>query len=80
MRVKGDRSNYYNFLTSVQEQIEVAINSKFVKYFGLKIHFGSLVMLSEEEKIERDIKLLEMYEKYASVMINPSLNLDEKSI
>ncbi|WP_242450700.1 hypothetical protein [Borrelia miyamotoi] len=35
-------------------------------------------MLRKEEKIERDIKLLEMYEKYTSVMLNPNLSLDEK--
>ncbi|WP_024655224.1 anti-CBASS protein Acb1 family protein, partial [Borrelia hispanica] len=40
---KGDRSNYYDFLKIVQESIEVSINSKLVKYFGIKMHFGSLV-------------------------------------
>ncbi|QFP42714.1 DUF1073 domain-containing protein, partial (plasmid) [Borrelia miyamotoi] len=30
---KGDRSNYYDFLKSVQEKIEVAINSKLNKHY-----------------------------------------------
>ncbi|WP_038359775.1 anti-CBASS protein Acb1 family protein [Borrelia hispanica] len=76
---KGDRSNYYDFLKSVQESIEVSINSKLVKYFGIKMHFGSLVMLSEPEKIERDIKLLEVYERYASMMANQDLSIDDKN-
>ncbi|WDS47425.1 anti-CBASS protein Acb1 family protein [Borrelia miyamotoi] len=75
---KGDRSNYYDFLKSVQEKLEVAINSKLVKYFSLKMHFGSLIILGESEKIERDIKLLEMYEKYIFIMSTSNLSLDEK--
>ncbi|AMR76215.1 MULTISPECIES: anti-CBASS protein Acb1 family protein [Borrelia] len=75
---KGDRSNYYDFLKGTQDQIEVAVNNKLVKYFGLKMHFGSLVMLSEPEKIERDMRLLEIYERYSSVISNPNLSLDEK--
>ncbi|MBW6186492.1 DUF1073 domain-containing protein [Pseudomonas aeruginosa] len=75
---KGYRSNYYDFLKSVQEKLEVAINSKLVKYFSLKMHFGSLIILGESEKIERDIKLLEMYEKYIFIMSTSNLSLDEK--
>ncbi|AHH05776.1 DUF1073 domain-containing protein (plasmid) [Borrelia miyamotoi] len=46
---KDDRSNYhYDFLKGVQKQIKVA--NKLVKVFGLKIHFGSLIMLSEAKK------------------------------
>ncbi|WDE71881.1 DUF1073 domain-containing protein (plasmid) [Borrelia miyamotoi] len=75
---KGDRSNYYDFLKSVQEKLEIAINSKLVKYFSLKMHFGSLIILGESEKIERDIKLLEMYEKYIFIMSTSNLSLDEK--
>ncbi|WP_024653626.1 anti-CBASS protein Acb1 family protein, partial [Borrelia persica] len=65
---KGDRSNYYDFLKGVQEQIEITINQKLNQYFGLNMRFNSLILLSESEKIERDIKLLELYEKYKSVI------------
>ncbi|UPA11045.1 DUF1073 domain-containing protein (plasmid) [Borrelia parkeri] len=76
---KGDRSNYYDFLKSVQEQIEVTINSKLVKYFNLKMHFNSLYVLSEEEKIERDMRLLEMYDKYVALMLHPALSTVDKA-
>ncbi|WP_434757573.1 DUF1073 domain-containing protein (plasmid) [Borrelia puertoricensis] len=76
---KGDRSNYYDFLKSVQEELEISCNSKLIKYFDLKMHFNSLYVLSEEEKIERDMKLLEMYDKYASLMLNPALSTVDKT-
>ncbi|WP_434239291.1 anti-CBASS Acb1 family protein, partial (plasmid) [Borreliella burgdorferi] len=57
---KGDRSNYYDFLKGVQEQVENSCNLKLTKYFGLDMKFNSLIMLSEEQKVERDIKLIEL--------------------
>ncbi|WP_434282804.1 anti-CBASS Acb1 family protein, partial (plasmid) [Borreliella burgdorferi] len=60
---KGDRSNYYDFLKGVQEQVENSCNLKLTKYFGLDMKFNSLIMLSEEQKVERDIKLIELYSK-----------------
>ncbi len=57
---KGDRSNYYDFLKGVQEQVENSCNLKLGKYFGLDMKFNSLVMLGEDQKVKRDIKLIEI--------------------
>ncbi|WP_420025755.1 anti-CBASS protein Acb1 family protein (plasmid) [Borreliella yangtzensis] len=77
---KGDRSNYYDFLKGVQEQIENSCNLKLTKYFGLDMRFNSLIMLSEDEKVERDIKLIELYSKYNELINNNSFNKEELSI
>ncbi len=77
---KGDRSNYYDFLKGVQEQVENSCNLKLTKYFGLDMKFNSLIMLSEEQKVERDIKLIELYSKYNQLIQNSSFNDEELSI
>ncbi len=61
---KGDRSNYYDFLKSAQEQIQNSCNLKLTKYFGLDMGFNSLSILSEDRKGKRDIKLIELYSEY----------------
>ncbi|ACH93981.1 anti-CBASS protein Acb1 family protein [Borrelia duttonii] len=75
---KGDRSNYYDFLKGVQERIEIAVNQKLNQYFGLDMRFNSLILLSETDKIEHDIKLLELFEKYKSAIGYEELS--EKSV
>ncbi|ETZ17572.1 hypothetical protein BDCR2A_01515 [Borrelia duttonii CR2A] len=40
------------------------VNQKLNRYFGLDMRFNSLILLSETDKIEHDIKLLELFEKY----------------
>ncbi|PRR56695.1 phage portal protein (plasmid) [Borreliella burgdorferi] len=77
---KGDRSNYYDFLKGVQEQVENSCNLKLTKYLGLDMKFNSLIMLSEEQKVERDIKLIELYSKYNQFIQNSSFNDEELSI
>ncbi|WP_424632795.1 anti-CBASS protein Acb1 family protein [Borreliella lusitaniae] len=77
---KGDRSNYYDFLKGVQEQIENSCNLKLTKYFGLDMKFNSLVMLSEDQKVARDIKLIELYSKYNELIQNSSFNNEELAI
>ncbi|MCS2182360.1 DUF1073 domain-containing protein, partial [Borreliella burgdorferi] len=77
---KGDRSNYYDFLKGVQEQVENSCNLKLTKYFGLDMKFNSLIMLSEEEKVERDIKLIELYSKYNQLIQSSSFNNEELAI
>ncbi|XOU12989.1 anti-CBASS protein Acb1 family protein (plasmid) [Borreliella americana] len=77
---KGDRSNYYDFLKGVQEQVENACNLKLTKYFGLDMKFNSLVMLSEDQKVERDIKLIELYSKYNQLIQSSSFNDEELAI
>ncbi|WP_420025326.1 anti-CBASS protein Acb1 family protein (plasmid) [Borreliella yangtzensis] len=77
---KGDRSNYYDFLKGVQEQIENSCNLKLTKYFGLDMRFNSLIMLSEDQKVERDIKLIELYSKYNEFINNNSFNKEELAI
>ncbi|WP_420025208.1 anti-CBASS protein Acb1 family protein (plasmid) [Borreliella yangtzensis] len=76
---KGDRSNYYDFLKGVQEQIENSCNLKLNKYFGLDMRFNSLVMLSEDQKVERDIKLIELYGKYNELIQSSSFNKEERA-
>ncbi|MCD2375548.1 DUF1073 domain-containing protein, partial [Borreliella burgdorferi] len=77
---KGDRSNYYDFLKGVQEQVENSCNLKLKKYFGLDMKFNSLIMLSEEQKVERDIKLIELYSKYNQLIQSSSFNNEELAI
>ncbi|MCD2386131.1 anti-CBASS protein Acb1 family protein [Borreliella burgdorferi] len=77
---KGDRSNYYDFLKGVQEQVENSCNLKLTKYFGLDMKFNSLIMLSEEQKVERDIKLIELYSKYNQLIQSSSFNNEELAI
>ncbi|WP_418909588.1 anti-CBASS protein Acb1 family protein (plasmid) [Borreliella lanei] len=77
---KGDRSNYYDFLKGVQEQVENSCNLKLTKYFGLDMRFNSLVMLSEDQKVERDIKLIEPYSKYNELIQNSSFTNGELAI
>ncbi len=77
---KGDRSNYYDFLKGVQEQVENSCNLKLTKYFGLDIKFNSLVVLSENQKVERDIKLIELYSKYNELIQSSSFNNEELSV
>ncbi|WP_420025178.1 anti-CBASS protein Acb1 family protein (plasmid) [Borreliella yangtzensis] len=77
---KGDRSNYYDFLKGVQEQIENSCNLKLTKYFGLDMRFNSLIMLSEDQKVERDIKLIELYSKYNELINNNSFSKEELAI
>ncbi|XPC97855.1 anti-CBASS protein Acb1 family protein (plasmid) [Borreliella japonica] len=76
---KGDRSNYYDFLKGVQEQIQNACNLKLNKYFGLDMKFNSLVMLSDDQKVERDIKLIELYSKYNELIQSSSFNNEERA-
>ncbi|AYE37110.1 phage portal protein (plasmid) [Borrelia turcica IST7] len=81
---KGDRSNYYDFLKGVQENIENAVNSKLNKYYGLDMRFNSLVLLTDEQKIEADNRLMDTYSKYLSLIREEGLsdidrvNLSEK--
>lgn len=77
---KGDRSNYYDFLKGVQEQVENSCNPKLTKYFGLDMKFNSLVVLSENQKVERDIKLIELYIKYNELIQSNSFNNEELAI
>ncbi|WP_420025615.1 DUF1073 domain-containing protein [Borreliella valaisiana] len=77
---KGDRSNYYDFLKGVQEQIENSCNLKLTKYFGLDMRFNSLIMLSEDQKVERDIKLIELYSKYNELIQSSAFNNEELAI
>ncbi|WP_417861707.1 anti-CBASS protein Acb1 family protein [Borreliella andersonii] len=77
---KGDRSNYYDFLKGVQEQVENSCNLKLTKHFGLDMKFNSLVMLSEDQKVERDIKLIELYSKYNQLIQSSSFNNKELAI
>ncbi|UPA12576.1 anti-CBASS protein Acb1 family protein [Borrelia venezuelensis] len=76
---KGDRSNYYDFLKGIQEAVEIAVNIKLSRYFGLEMKFNSLVVLNEEEKVERDLKLLEFFGKYSELISKKVLSKDEIS-
>lgn len=64
---KGDRSNYYDFLKGTQETIEICCNSKLNSNFGLDMRFNSIVILTEMEKIEHDVKMLELVSQYKSL-------------
>ncbi|MBB5141888.1 hypothetical protein HNP63_001309, partial [Borreliella afzelii] len=59
---------------------ENSCNLKLSKYFGLDMRFNSLVMLSEDQKVERDIKLIELYSKYNDLIQNSCFNNEELAI
>ncbi|WP_445436316.1 anti-CBASS protein Acb1 family protein [Candidatus Borreliella tachyglossi] len=71
---KGDRSNYYDFIKGVQENVENACNIKLNKHYGLDMRFNSIVVLSEDEKLERDNKLMDTYNKYLTLVANNTLD------
>ncbi len=64
----------------MQEQVENSCNLKLTKYFGLDMKFNSLVVLSENQKVERDIKLIELYSKYNELIQSSSFNNEELSV
>ncbi|AHH11379.1 DUF1073 domain-containing protein (plasmid) [Borrelia coriaceae] len=74
---KGDRSNYYDFLKGVQEELEISCNSKLNKYYYLDIRFNSLHILTEEEKYERDSRLIELTLKYKELEASNTLSKSE---
>ncbi|AMR76225.1 phage portal protein (plasmid) [Borrelia hermsii] len=74
---KGDRSNYYDFLKGVQEELEINCNSKLGKHYYLDMRFNSLHVLTEEEKYERDLRLIELTLKYKELESSNTLSQRE---
>ncbi|AWG43292.1 phage portal protein (plasmid) [Candidatus Borreliella tachyglossi] len=74
---KGDRSNYIDFLGTVQESAALAVNMKLNKHYRLNMKFNDLLILSDEQKLERDLKLLDAYSKYLELIKHNSLSGDE---
>ncbi|UPA18991.1 anti-CBASS protein Acb1 family protein [Borrelia puertoricensis] len=74
---KGDRANYIDFLHTVQEAAVISVNLKLSKYYRLSMRFNDLVILSDEQKLERDMRLLDMYAKYLEIIKSHSLSDDE---
>ncbi|UPA18565.1 anti-CBASS protein Acb1 family protein [Borrelia puertoricensis] len=77
---KGDRSNYYDFLKSVQEELEISCNSKLVKHYHLDMRFNSLYVLTEEEKYESDMRLIELALKYKELESSKTLSTRELNV
>ncbi|APR65366.1 DUF1073 domain-containing protein (plasmid) [Borrelia anserina] len=74
---KGDRANYVDFLHTVQEAAVLSVNLKLNKHYRLNMRFNDLVILSDDQKLERDIRLLDMYSKYLEIIRENSLGSDE---
>ncbi|UPA12657.1 anti-CBASS protein Acb1 family protein [Borrelia venezuelensis] len=77
---KGDRANYIDFLHTVQEAVVISVNLKLSKYYRLSMSFNDLVILSDEQKLERDMRLLDVYSKYLEIIKSHSLSDDEVAI
>ncbi|QFP42347.1 DUF1073 domain-containing protein (plasmid) [Borrelia miyamotoi] len=77
---KGDRANYIDFLHTVQKAAANAVNIKLNKHYRLNMCFNDLVILSDEQKLDRDMKLLDVYSKYLEIIKQNSLNSDEIEI
>lgn len=77
---KGDRANYIDFLHTVQEAVVISVNLKLSKYYRLSMSFNDLVILSDEQKLERDMRLLDLYSKYLEIIKSHSLSDDEVAI
>ncbi|UPA17019.1 DUF1073 domain-containing protein (plasmid) [Borrelia coriaceae] len=71
---KGDRANYIDFLHTVQEAASLAVNLKLNKHYRLNMRFNDLVMLSDEQKLDRDMRLLDVYLKYLEIIKSHSLS------
>ncbi|ASQ29667.1 phage portal protein (plasmid) [Borrelia miyamotoi] len=77
---KGDRANYIDFLHTVQKAASNSVNIKLNKHYRLNMCFNDLVILSDEQKLDRDMKLLGVYSKYLEIIKQNSLNGDEIEI
>ncbi|WKC58694.1 phage portal protein [Borrelia sp. P9F1] len=71
---KGDRTNYIDFLCAVQEAAAVAVNSKLNKYYRLNMRFNDLMTLSDDQRLEQDLKVLDAYSKYLEIIKQNSLS------
>ncbi|AYE36821.1 phage portal protein (plasmid) [Borrelia turcica IST7] len=74
---KGDRTNYIDFLCTVQESAGLAVNLKLNKYYRLNMRFNDLLVLSDEQRLERDLKMLDACSKYLEIVRQNSLSDDE---
>ncbi|WP_038363909.1 anti-CBASS protein Acb1 family protein [Borrelia persica] len=74
---KGDRTNYIDFLRTVQEAAAFSVNLKLNKYYRLNMYFNDLVVLSEKERLEKDKVFLDVYSKYLDILKSNSLSDDE---
>ncbi|AMR75930.1 anti-CBASS protein Acb1 family protein [Borrelia hermsii] len=77
---KGDRANYIDFLHTVQESVALSVNLKLNKHYRLNMRFNDLAVLSDEQKLSRDIRLLDVYSKYLEIIKTHSLSSDEIEI
>ncbi|WP_417281440.1 anti-CBASS protein Acb1 family protein [Borreliella lusitaniae] len=71
---KGDKSNYYDYLKGVQESVANSCNLKLNKHYRLNMKFNELEVLSYEQRLERDNKLLDVYFKYLKLIKNENLS------
>ncbi|UGQ16794.1 anti-CBASS protein Acb1 family protein [Borrelia sp. RT5S] len=71
---KGDRTNYVDFLCTVQEAAATAVNSKLNKYYRLNMRFNDLMTLSDDQRLEQDLKMLDAYSKYLEIIKHNSLS------
>ncbi|AHH04022.1 Hypothetical protein BHY_1071 (plasmid) [Borrelia nietonii YOR] len=77
---KGDRANYIDFLHTVQESVALSVNLKLNKHYRLNMRFNDLAVLSDEQKLSRDIRFLDVYSKYLEIIKTHSLSSDEIEI
>ncbi|AFI31806.1 anti-CBASS protein Acb1 family protein [Borrelia crocidurae] len=77
---KGDRTNYIDFLHTVQEAVALSVNIKLNKYYRLNMCFNDLIVLSDKERLEEDMMFLDVYSKYLDIVRSNSLSDDEIEI
>ncbi|QMU99828.1 DUF1073 domain-containing protein (plasmid) [Borrelia sp. A-FGy1] len=75
---KGDRTNYYDYLKSVQEAVEIAVNSKLNLHYNLDMKFNDIEVLSMKERVEQETLFIDAYTKYLT-LIKDSRVKDEQA-
>nr|WKT13955.1 DUF1073 domain-containing protein [Borrelia sp. BU AG58] len=77
---KGDRINYIDFLCTLQEAAGCAVNVKLNKYYRLNMRFNDLLVLSDEQRLDKDLKMLDAYSKYLDIVRQNSLTSEEIAV
>ncbi|WLT67912.1 anti-CBASS protein Acb1 family protein [Borrelia sp. RT1S] len=74
---KGDRTNYYDYLKSVQEAVEIAVNSKLNSHYNLDMKFNDIEVLNTEERIAQETLFIDAYTKYLMLAEDPRVSAEQ---
>ncbi|WKC58488.1 phage portal protein [Borrelia sp. P9F1] len=74
---KGDRTNYYDYLKSVQEAVEISVNSKLNAHYNLNMKFNDIEVLNTEERLKQETLFIDAYTKYLTLMQDPRITPEQ---